>query len=195
MDLTHLHLLLNHVPTVGTIMALGLLIFGLAGKSFDLKRASLVMFLGISLVTIATYVTGNIAERKICKSKNAADACIDQGVSKGRIHRHEAAAMVAFIGMELTGAFAWLGLWQIRRSKRLPNGSVLVVLVLALVTFGIVAYAANLGGEIRHPEVRAGDFTENLKDVPLARQVGSWVVGTKWAVSYTHLTLPTNREV
>ncbi len=180
MDLTHLHLLLNHVPTVGTILALGLLVVGITGKSDDLKRASLVMFLGISLVTIATYVTGNIAERKICVAKTAADACKDPEVSHGRISRHEGAALIAFAGMELTGALAWLGLWQFRRSKRIPQASLAAVLVVALVTFGIVAYAASLGGEIRHPEIRAGDSTDTNPQLPLGRRVGTWVLQEKW---------------
>ena len=78
MDLTHIHLLLNHFPTVGTIIGLGLLLVALIGKSNDLKRAALVVFLGIGLITIATYVTGNAAQATICvatpapKTKTAA---------------------------------------------------------------------------------------------------------------------------
>ena len=118
MSLTHLHLLLNHFPVIGTIIALFLLMVAVAAKSDDLKRASLAIFLGIALLTIPTYLTGNAAEEGICKADIAAP-CPEPGVSKALIDAHESAALVAFGFMELTGAFAWLGLWQFRRTSRL----------------------------------------------------------------------------
>ena len=68
MDLsaTHLHLLLNHVPTVGFFIGIGLFIVGLVFKSRDLKVAGLVTLVGISFVTIAVFVTGGSAQTKIC---------------------------------------------------------------------------------------------------------------------------------
>jgi hypothetical protein len=178
MDLTHIHLLLNHFPTIGTIIGLGLLLVSLIGKSNDLKRASLVVFLGISLLTIVTYVTGNAAQAGICVSESAAAPCKDPTVSKPLIGAHEGAALVAFTVMEITGAFAWLGLWQMRRLAHLPGWNMAVVLLLAIVTFGLMARAANIGGEIRHPEIWANHTPTSGE--PIGREVGSWVVQTKW---------------
>ena len=62
MNLPHVHLLLNHFPIIGTIIALALFLFALIGKSDDLKRASLVIFAGIALLSIPTYMSGNGAE-------------------------------------------------------------------------------------------------------------------------------------
>ena len=42
-NLAHLHLLLNHFPTVGFSVGLGLYLVGLFRKSDDLKRAGLVI--------------------------------------------------------------------------------------------------------------------------------------------------------
>ncbi len=178
MDLTHIHLLLNHFPTIGTIIGLGLLLFAVLGKSDDLKRAGLVVFLGIGLVTIATYVTGNAAQAKICVATAATLPCQDSNVSRALIGAHEGAAMIAFAVMQLTGAFAWLGLWQMRRLSHLPNWNMALVLLLAIVTFGLMARAANIGGEIRHPEIWANNTATTGE--PLGREVGTWVVQTKW---------------
>ena len=112
MDLTHIHLLLNHFPTIGYIIGGGLFVLSLIAKSDDLKRASLVVLLGISLLAIPTYMSGNGAQEAI-KSQ--------PGVSKSLIETHEGAALVAFAFMELTGAFAWLGLWQFRRLAQVPK--------------------------------------------------------------------------
>src|SRR6266540_2985557 len=112
MDLTHIHLLLNHFPIVGNIIGGGLFAIALIKDSNDLKRASLIVLLGIALVTIPTYITGNGAQDAI---KSVPD------VSKSLIETHEGAALVALGFMELTGAFAWLGLWQIRRLSYVPR--------------------------------------------------------------------------
>jgi uncharacterized membrane protein len=187
LDLTHYHLLLNHFPTVGTIIALGLFLMGLLGKSNELKEASLVVFLGIALLTIPTYITGNAAEEKICgaipPNAPAAIPCSKPGdASKAMIGEHETAAMYALGFMEITGAFAWLGIWQLRRLARLPGWNAAAILLLSVFTFTVVARAANLGGEIRHPEIRAAQAAASDPNapLPLSRQVGSFIVSTKW---------------
>lgn len=177
MDLTHLHLLLNHVPTVGTIIALGLFVVSLFGKSGHIQQASLVIFLGIALVTIPTYVTGNAAAEKICKAQSPNAPCEDTGLSRAMIAAHEGAALPAMFMMQLIGAFAWLGLWQYRRASRVPGWNLAIILVLSVVTFAAMSKAAYLGGDIRHPEVRdAGD----VPGPPLGRELGAFVVSVKW---------------
>ena len=54
MALTHLHLLLNHVPTVGMGSAMALFLISIATKRDHPKEASLVLFLGVALLTIPT---------------------------------------------------------------------------------------------------------------------------------------------
>ena len=75
MDLTHLHLLLNHVPTVGMVIALGLFLLSLIARSDHILQASLALFLGIALLTIPTYVTGNAAAQAICKAPTSTGPC------------------------------------------------------------------------------------------------------------------------
>jgi len=173
MDLAHIHLLLNHFPTVGYIIGGGLFLLSLITKSDDLKRASLVVLLGISLIAIPTYMSGNGAQDAI-KSL--------PGVSKSLIEAHEGAALVAIGFMLFTGAFAWLALWQFRRLARVPNWNLAVILVLTVVSFGLMARASNLGGEIRHAEIRAGQGTAATvaPEGALARTVGSFVTDTPW---------------
>jgi hypothetical protein len=170
MDLAHIHLLLNHFPTIGYIIGGGLFVLSLITKSDDLKRASLVVLLGIALIAIPTYMSGNGAQEAI-KSL--------PGVSKSLIETHEGAALVAIGFMLFTGAFAWLGLWQFRRLARIPTWNLAVILVLTLVSLGLMARASNLGGEIRHAEIRAGQGTVTPEGA-LARTVGSFVTDTPW---------------
>jgi uncharacterized membrane protein len=170
MDLTHIHLLLNHFPTIGYIIGGGLFVLSLITKSDDLKRASLIILLGIALIAIPTYMSGNGAGEAIRPLL---------GVSKSLIETHEGAALVAIGFMLLTGEFAWLGLWQFRRLARIPTWNLAVILVLTLVSLGLMIRASNLGGEIRHAEIRASQESVTPEGA-LARRVGSFVTDTPW---------------
>jgi hypothetical protein len=177
MNLTHVHLLLNHFPVIGTMIGIALLVVALIGKSEDLERASLVIFLGIALITIPTYQSGNAAQHAI---KNI------PGVSADLMQAHNDAALLAFLFMEITGAVAWFGLWQYRRTSRMGRGTLALVMVLSLITLGLMSNAANIGGLIRHPEIVVGPVSSPTAAIFAphlaisAYYVGHQVTGIKW---------------
>ncbi len=181
MDLspTHLHLLLNHFPTIGFIIGFGLFVIALIANSDHLKVGSLVVLVGISLITIPTYTTGAAAEVALCAVAETGlpGPCVEPGVSRTLIEMHEGAAFIAMLFIVVTGGFAWLGLWQQRRFNFIPKWNVAVVLVLAVVTLATVSRAASIGGEIRHPEIRV---TQETTELPIARAVGNYVRDTPW---------------
>jgi hypothetical protein len=181
MDLspTHLHLLLNHFPTIGFIIGLGLFGIAIIAHSDHLRIGSLVVMVGISLITIPAYTTGSAAEVRICAAAAGGlpGPCEEDGVSRDLIEMHEGWAFAAMTLMMITGGFAWLGLWQMRRFKYLPKWNTIVILLMAVMTFAAVSYAANLGGEIRHPEIRV---TQAVPGQPLGRLVGDYVRDTAW---------------
>lgn len=181
MDLspTHIHLLLNHFPTVGFIIGIGLFVLALIANSDHLKVGSLVVFIGISFITIPAYTTGNAAEIALCAAAETGlpGPCTEEGVSRTLMEMHEGAAFVAMIFMMITGGVAWFGLWEHRRLKHLPRGTAMAVLVLAILTLATVSRAASIGGEIRHPEIRV---TQETTDIPISRLVGNYVRDTPW---------------
>lgn len=150
MNLAHIHLLLNHFPTVGTIIALGLFLIAIIRNNDDLKRTSLGVFCLIALISIPVYESGKAAEQMIADTA---------GVSQTFIETHEDAALLAFIVMMFTGVFAWFGLWQYRRKSRPAAWTIFGVLLLSVVTMALMARAATLGGEIRHPEIMAAQLS------------------------------------
>jgi hypothetical protein len=162
--------LLNHFPIIGTLIGGGLFLLSLIMNSDDLKRASLVVLLGVSLISIPAYMSGNGAQ-------DATKAL--PGVSKSLVETHEGAAFVAMGFMQVTGAFAWLALWQFRRLTRVPNCNLALILVLTAVTFGLMARAGNLGGNIRHAEIQSAQEPVTMEG-NLARRVGGFVTETPW---------------
>ena len=146
MNFAHLHLLLNHFPIIGTIVGLGLFLVSVFGKNNDLRRASLIIFAAVALLTIPTFLSGFGAQLMIKGKPGVADAFIQ---------RHEGAAMLALWFMETTGALALIGLWQFHRTSRLALWNLSAVLLFSLLTVGLMARTGNTGGDIRHPEIRA----------------------------------------
>jgi uncharacterized membrane protein len=146
-NLVHLHLLLNHFPTIGTIIGLGLLLLAIAKKSEDLTRASFAVFFAIALMSLPTYMTGYPAQKALESLP---------GVSSATIDTHQSAALLALMFMAITGVVAWFGLWQARRPSPGARWYAPAVLLLAIVTVALMASAANIGGEIRHPEILSG---------------------------------------
>lgn len=170
MDPTHLHLLLNHFPTIGFIVGLTLFVAALIARSDHLRQASLAVLVMIALVTIPTYLTGNSAATQLQDAEDIAPALVQ---------RHEGAAILALATIEVTGLLAWLALWRFRRTARLGTGMTVVVLVSAALSLAHVARAANMGGEIRHSEIRASQ-AEPLPGQTVVTVVGGFVRDTTW---------------
>jgi uncharacterized membrane protein len=149
-DLVHLHLLLNHFPTVGMIVGFGVFILALLKKSEDLKRGGLAVLFAIALLSLPTYMTGYSAQKSVKGMP---------GISQGVIDLHQRSALMALIFMEATGVVAWYGLWYSRRRTRSAAGNTAAVLLLGALTIGLMSSAANVGGEIHHPEILSSPET------------------------------------
>jgi hypothetical protein len=171
----HVHMWLNHVPTVGFAAALALFVASRFRRHDDLTRAALAMFFLVAVVAIAAYLSGNAAEAVVQNHS---------GISPRAVRAHEDAALLAFVAMELTGVLSWLALWQWRRVPTLDAWQLPAVLVCAVVAFGLMARAADLGGEIHHAEIR-GEVASvpESHDPPIAgtaQSIGSFVSSRRW---------------
>jgi uncharacterized membrane protein len=142
MNLAHVHLLLNHVPTIGFAFGIGLLAASLVRDSADLRRAGYVVVFGVALVAIPAYLSGNAADFLL--QAEGGDRPEDI------VSAHQNAAMLALVPMEIVGVLGWVALWRPKRWHR-P-----AIRVLSVVTFLLMARAANIGGHIRHPEIAGG---------------------------------------
>ena len=166
MNLAHVHLLLNHVPTIGFGFGIGLLVASIVRDSADLRRASYVVFFAVALVAIPTYLSGNAADFVLRTERE-----LRQDV----VTAHQNAAMLALIPMEIVGLVSWLALWQSRRWH--PPA----VLALSIVTFVLMARAANIGGQIRHPEIVAAGAAASAPSWPSPAAMGAaFVLDHPW---------------
>ena len=151
MNNAHLHLLLNHLPVLGSVLGLFLLIFSLWRKSIEIKRVSLVVFVLTAMSLVPTYLTGEPAEEMVEHLP---------GVSEALVGQHESAALVALSAALATGVVALAGLILLWRKNSLPVWLALATLFLAVASSTLMARTANLGGQIRHTEIRSGSSSQ-----------------------------------
>src|SRR5215472_14449927 len=144
LNLEHIHLLVNHVPTIGSVVVLGLLIVAYIRRDEGLKLVGLEVLFAIALLTLRAYMTGVAAFQKLRDTP---------GVSTTAIRLHQDVALYGFTWMEFAGFIGWVALWQARRHGRAARGLVATTMALLIVSFAVMARAANLGGDIRHPEL------------------------------------------
>jgi hypothetical protein len=143
-NVAHLHLLLNHVPTVGAVVALGLLVVAFIRRDESLKLVGLEVLFAIAVLTLPVYMSGVAAYQKLRSQP---------GISDNAMRVHQDAALAGFTVAEFAGFIAWVALWQAKRHGRAARGLVPAVTVLTIVGLALMARAANLGGDIRHPEI------------------------------------------
>lgn len=144
----HFHLVLNHLPIIGTFVGLILLIAAMLLRSDTLKRTALVAFVSTAILTVPSYLTGESAEHAVIGLP---------GIERDLIETHQDAALIASIVVCVLGAVAAYGFARYRRAENLPRWLIVAVLALAVLGGGLMLWAGNLGGQIRHTEIRA-DF-------------------------------------
>lgn len=146
MNVVHLHLLLNHFPIIGAVLGVLILAVAVLRRSDDIGKLALWLFALIGATSIVVFLTGEPAEDLVERLP---------GFSKAITEQHEEVALVATIAMGALGAFALILLVAFRK-RPLASWTGPITLVLALGATGLMGYAANLGGQVRHTEIRAG---------------------------------------
>jgi len=141
----HWHLVLNHLPVVGSMAALLLLGWAFIKNTDDLKRVALASLILVGLVAIPTFLTGEPSERYL---KGL------QGVSSRWMSNHEEVAEITIWVTVVAGALALVPLIVFRKLHSLPRWVVGLFLVACLVVCGLMVRTASFGGRIRHAEIR-----------------------------------------
>lgn len=166
----HWHLVLNHFPSVGTLVAVCLLAGARYTGSRDLTRASLLLFVVLALLAIPTFITGGAANEAI---RGALE------ISESAVVAHLDAALLSLAAMLVTGWLAWLALWRNRRRPALDGWAPLAVLAWGAMSVLLMLWTARLGGEINHPEIHSGAPAE-IAALGLSAAIVDWVFGNSW---------------
>lgn len=140
----HLHLLVNHVPILGSIFALCLFVASYFTSPNVLRRTAFVVLIATALAGVAADLSGEPAEDAIRGFP---------GVKREAIHEHEEMAETAYLFAGVLGVLS-LGALIIWRRRPVPGSVAAAGLVATAIVGGAMGYTGLLGGQIRHTEVR-----------------------------------------
>ena len=155
MDLTHVHLLLNHSPIIGTLLGGSIMLWGILRNQRTIQAVAAVVVIAISIMAIPVHLTGEPAEERVEHLP---------GVSEPIIEEHEEASELAIWVMAAAGLASLAALLLRNRSD--SKAPFRIATVLTLVAFVAMARMGYLGGQIRHTELR----TNQASGEPVAGQ-------------------------
>jgi hypothetical protein len=145
MDGLHVHLLVNHLPILGVLIGALWLLYAIATKNRSIQLMALFTLAIAGLMIIPAFLSGEEAEHAVEHAP---------GISEHYLEEHEELGETAvwiggFVGA--VSLLAWFSLWRGLKFAR--------VLIIATVIgnfgmFGLSAQLGNLGGMIRHAEIR-----------------------------------------
>jgi uncharacterized membrane protein len=144
MSQAHIHLIVTHLPIFGSLLGTLVLIFGLFTNSTQTKIASFLLFIISAIGAGIAYLTGEGAEEAV---ENI------QGISENIIEQHEDFAMFALVSLIILGVSSLLAIIVANKNNILSKSTTMATLVIAIVSFALVARTGYLGGQIRHTEI------------------------------------------
>jgi len=148
MNFVDLHLMFNHVPVFGVLFGLMIGLVGVFARSKGVTRVGLGALVLSALVAIPVYLTGDSAEEIVEGLP---------GVTEGFIGQHESAATVSLILVCVSGVFALATLVFGRSlTSKVPGYLMAATMVVTVLTGASMIKTANLGGQVRHTEIRSG---------------------------------------
>jgi len=143
--MAYLHLLSNHVPILGSLFGVLLLVVALVKPNLHTTLSAYLILLVSGIGGIVAYFTGEPAEESI---EHVA------GISHKLIHVHEEMAEKLAIVLYLLGIVSIVGLYtNFKKNTKANLVSYLTVVIAAIGVF-LGQKTGTTGGEIRHTEIR-----------------------------------------
>ena len=140
------HVLLNHLPITGLVIAFVVLALGAVLRQSAMLRAGLVLVALTAGSSVLVGMSGDDAYPAVF------DALNGDGRAWLDYHTHLADTWLPVLYANAAVAVIALGVGGVRRPLLLP--AALVVLLVTLVGIGIAAWIAEAGGKVGHPEFR-----------------------------------------
>ncbi len=145
MNDAHFHLIVNHLPIVGILIGILVLISAFIVKKSEVKLTAFGIFIFSAIASAFAFYTGEGAEEIV---ENIT------GISETLIHNHEEYAESFFALTLVLGAFSLIGFWTELKNYRVAKYVSILILIIALADGLMAKYVGTSGGEIRHSEIR-----------------------------------------
>lgn len=156
MNEAHLHMVVNHFPIIGTILAIGILIAGLLSKNRSIINTSYVLFVIGAIFGILSMNTGEGAEELVEDMP---------GIGWKIIHEHEELAEKMALLLDILGVLSLVGFYlQFKKNAKEKLVSY-IILLIGIASLFVIQKVGTSGGKIRHTEIRNESvITTNSKE-------------------------------
>lgn len=141
MNAAHLHVLVNHVPIIGFLLGLGVLLAGVCLQQTIVRQTGLLLLFLTALTSIPAFYSGHGAEE-----------IAEEFATKPAIEEHEAAAERAYYLTLAAGAAAGLAFIAGYKQLKWERYAAIGTIVLAAFSSAALVRTGYLGGSIRHTE-------------------------------------------
>lgn len=147
----HVHVMLNHIPVIGTAFAALTLAFAILRKDRSTLFLGFFMCILCSIAIFFTVQSGDAAHDKF--HHGSLQALMDDATHDAA-EAHEESADISSVIVYIAGGLSLIGLivMKVRPSKEFILAA--IVLFVCLVSLPFLGITANLGGKIRHSEFR-----------------------------------------
>lgn len=143
MDPIQVHLLLNHIPILGSLFGLILLAIAVIGKNKTVEQTAYYTLVVVALVTIPVFWSGEEAEHTVEEMA---------GVSEHFLEEHEEISEGAVWVVYSTGALSLIVL-VLGYLGKTPAVIRYITLMASIASFSAMVIVGSHGGKIRHSEL------------------------------------------
>src|SRR5689334_13937678 len=133
---SHWHILVSVFPLIGLVFVLGLYATAFVTSNEAMKRACLVLFVILGILSVPTYLSGDHSMEALSK---------DPKISQDLMSSHFGWGVAALAVLVITGLTALIELWRSRRRGHLSNDALHLVLGLAIVSLVLMVIAGEGG--------------------------------------------------
>ena len=154
MNEAHLHMVVNHFPIIGTILAIGILIAGLHSKNRSIINTSYVLFVIGAIFGILSMNTGEGAEELVEDMP---------GIGWKIIHEHEELAEKMALLLDILGVLSLVGFYFQYKKNAKEKLVSYIILLIGIASLFVIQKVGTSGGEIRHTEIRKDFSNTNIE--------------------------------
>jgi uncharacterized membrane protein len=154
MNEAHLHMVVNHFPIIGTILAIGILIAGLLSKNRSIINTSYVLFVIGAIFGILSMNTGEGAEELVEDMP---------GIGWKIIHEHEELAEKMALLLDILGVLSLVGFYLQYKKNAKEKLVSYIILLIGIASLFVIQKVGTSGGEIRHTEIRKDFSNTNIE--------------------------------
>jgi hypothetical protein len=145
MSAVHFHLIITHVPLLGTLIAAFLLIAGQFGEHSFTRKSAYVLLIICGLSAFMSSASGEQAEILLQSYPR---------FEKAAIAAHKKLAGTSFVFSAVLGLCSMFGIWIESKEKPIRKFFGWVCVFYAIINFSLFSYVAYHGGQIAHDEIR-----------------------------------------